>query len=145
LIGRRGPYPGACSRVFIRSEGFNTQEPAQQFAGELQGEVVDSAKSKKYKNEAVPKLQFLEQLLTPGENCLRSILYTVRNQQFSPGACFIGNEVSVPTGFWNKLERKMLYILHAAKEKIQSFYVTPDPETGELIPVLYFFGIKMLK
>jgi hypothetical protein len=26
---------------FIRSEGFNTQEPAHQFAGELQGEVVD--------------------------------------------------------------------------------------------------------
>jgi hypothetical protein len=26
---------------FIRSEGFNTQEPAHRFAVELQGEVVD--------------------------------------------------------------------------------------------------------
>jgi hypothetical protein len=29
--------------------------------------------------EAVPKLQFLEQLLTPGENCVCVILYAVRN------------------------------------------------------------------
>jgi hypothetical protein len=28
-------------KFFIRSEGFNTQEPARRFAGELQGEVVD--------------------------------------------------------------------------------------------------------
>jgi hypothetical protein len=31
-----------CGDVFIRAEGFNTQEPAHRFAGELQGEVVDS-------------------------------------------------------------------------------------------------------
>jgi hypothetical protein len=29
--------------------------------------------------EAVPKLQFLEQLLTPGENCFQLIPYTTRN------------------------------------------------------------------
>jgi hypothetical protein len=29
--------------------------------------------------EAVPKLQFLAQLLTPGENCLQLIPYTTRN------------------------------------------------------------------
>jgi hypothetical protein len=38
-------------------------------------------------DEAVPKLQFLEQLLTPGENCLCLILYTARNWQFSLRAC----------------------------------------------------------
>jgi hypothetical protein len=47
----------------------------------------------RYKDEAVPKLQFLEQLLTPGENCLHLILYTVRNWQFSLRACFKTNRV----------------------------------------------------
>jgi putative DNA methylase len=31
------------------------------------------------------------------------------------------------------------------KEKIQSFYVTHDLETGEIIPVLYYFWMKMLE
>jgi putative DNA methylase len=44
----------------------------------------------------------------------------------------------------SELEKYFLEIESKIKEKIQSFYVTHDPETGELIPVLYFFWVKML-
>jgi hypothetical protein len=47
--------------------------------------------------KAIPKLQFLEQLLTPGENCLCNSLCNKELAIFSqePG--------SKPTGFWNRL------------------------------------------
>ncbi|MDR0449793.1 MAG: hypothetical protein LBH26_00835 [Treponema sp.] len=59
-------------------------------------------------NEAVPKLRFLKQLFTPGENCLYLILYAAKNEQFSPRACFTGNGVSAPAGFWNKLKYELV-------------------------------------
>jgi putative DNA methylase len=45
----------------------------------------------------------------------------------------------------SELEKNFLKIESNVKEKIQSFYITHDPETGELIPVLYFFWVKMLE
>jgi putative DNA methylase len=44
-----------------------------------------------------------------------------------------------------ELEKYFIKIESNVKETIRSFYVTPDPETGEMIPVLYFFWVKMLK
>jgi putative DNA methylase len=44
-----------------------------------------------------------------------------------------------------ELEKYFQKIALNVKEKIQSFYVTRDPETGEMIPVLYFFWVKMLE
>jgi putative DNA methylase len=44
-----------------------------------------------------------------------------------------------------ELENYFLRIESNVKERIKSFYVTHDPETGEMIPVLYFFWVKMLE
>jgi putative DNA methylase len=45
----------------------------------------------------------------------------------------------------SELENYFLKIELSVKEKIQSFYVTRDPETGEMIPVLYYFWVKLLE
>jgi hypothetical protein len=58
-------------------------------------DFTQERKRKKFSNltlqgsEAVPKLQLLEQPLSPGENCRCLTLYAAKNWQLSPGACFI--------------------------------------------------------
>jgi len=43
-----------------------------------------------------------------------------------------------------ELDKYFSIIEKKVKNKIQYYYQTCDPETGELIPVLYFFWVKML-
>jgi putative DNA methylase len=44
-----------------------------------------------------------------------------------------------------ELETYFSEIKENVKEKIQSFYITHDPETGEIIPILYSFWVKLLE
>jgi hypothetical protein len=51
-----------------------------------------------FTNEAFPKLQFLEKLLTPGENCICPNCYNTRTWQFSP------KPLPKLTEFWKRLK-----------------------------------------
>jgi len=45
----------------------------------------------------------------------------------------------------SELNKYFLIIEKNVKDKIQTFYLTHDPLTGELIPVLYYFWVKMIE
>jgi putative DNA methylase len=62
----------------------------------------------------------------------------------NPISTFIVNQ-SFENVSEEELEKYFSIIELNIKGKIQSYYITRDPETGEEIPVLYFFWVKMLE
>jgi putative DNA methylase len=62
----------------------------------------------------------------------------------NPISTYIVNQafVNIPE---SELDKYFSIIERNVKEKIQTFYLTHDPLTGESIPVLYYFWVKILK
>ena len=62
----------------------------------------------------------------------------------NPISTFIVNQ-SFENVSKDDLDKYYTILEYCVKKQIQSFYITQDPDTGEKIPVLYYFWVKMLE